>query len=434
MKVAFNTLGCKVNSYETEALIEKFEQANYQIVDFNETSDVYVINSCMVTNTGERKSKKIIKRPIKNNPNAIVIVMGCLTQLKAEEILNIDGVKIVVGTKNRGKIVDYLEEYLENNQKLNKVTKLENNESYDNLFISDFKGHTRAFLKIPDGCNNFCSYCIIPYTRGRIRSKAPDKVISEAKKLVNSGHIEIVLTGIHTGGYGEDLKDYSFARLLEDLDKIEGLKRIRISSIEITELTDEVISIIKKSSKIVNHIHIPLQGGNDKILKAMNRKYTTKEYLKIIDKLRNNIDDLAVTTDIIVGFPGETDKDFKEAFEFIKKVDFQELHVFPFSSRAGTVAAKMENQVNCVIKKERVHILLDLSERLKSNHIQSQVGKIHRLIPEQIKDGYLQGHTRDYILVKLNAEASLIGKEINVKITEYSDNGCFGEMVIDNEY
>lgn len=429
MKVAFNTLGCKVNSYETEALIEKFEKANYEIVDFNEYSDVYVVNSCMVTNTGENKSKKIIKRPFKVNPNAIVIVMGCLTQLKAEEILAIEGVKIVVGTKNRDKIIEHLEEYLATKKKLNKVEKLENNEVYDNLFISDFLGHQRAFLKIQDGCNNFCSYCIIPYTRGRIRSKSPERVISEAKQLVSSGHIEIVLTGIHTGGYGEDLKNYSFADLLDDLDKIEGLKRIRISSIEITELTDEVISIIKKSDKIVNHIHIPLQGGNNKILKLMNRKYTTQEYLDIINKLRSNIEDLAVTTDIIVGFPSETDEDFQEEFEFIKQVNFQELHVFPFSSRAGTVAAKMKHQVDGLVKKARVHKLLELSELLKSEHIKKQIGKIHRLIPEQIKDGYLQGHTRDYILVKINPDKSLIGKEIKVKITEFNDFGCFGELI-----
>ena len=429
MKVAFNTLGCKVNSYETEALIEKFQQANYEIVDFNEKSDIYIINSCMVTNTGEKKSKKIIKRPVKNNPDAIVIAMGCLTQLKAEEILAIEGVKIVVGTKNREKILEYLETYLKTKKKLNKVEKLDNNEVYDNLFISDFKGHQRAFLKIQDGCNNFCSYCIIPYTRGRIRSKSKDRVINEAKKLVASGHIEIVLTGIHTGGYGEDLENYSFANLLVDLDKIEGLKRIRISSIEITELTDEVISIIKKSDKIVNHIHIPLQGGNNKILKLMNRKYTKETYLNIIRKLRANIDDLAVTTDIIVGFPGETEADFMEEYEFIEALNFQELHVFPFSSRAGTVASKMKDQIDGLTKKTRVHKLLELSHKLKSDYILKQVGKRHRLIPEQIKDGYLQGHTRDYILVKIKSDESLIGKEINIKITEYNDLGCFGEVV-----
>ena len=331
MKVAFYTLGCKVNSYETEALMEKFQERKFEIVDFMEVSDVYIINSCMVTNTGERKSKKIARRPIQLNPDAIVIVMGCLTQLKAEDILSIEGVKIVVGTKNREMIPDYLDEYLVNGLPLNKVDGLTKDENFDTLFISDFKNHQRAFLKIQDGCNNFCSYCIIPYTRGRIRSKARDIILKEAKQLVDSGHIEIVLTGIHTGGYGEDLEGYSFADLLRDLETVDGLKRIRISSIEITELSDEVIKVIKESNKVVNHIHIPLQGGNNKILKAMNRKYTTEEYKEFINKLRINIDDLAVTTDIIVGFPGETDEDFLDAVSFIKEINFQELHVFPFS-------------------------------------------------------------------------------------------------------
>ncbi len=429
MKVAFNTLGCKVNSYETEAIIEQFEQAGHEIVNFDEYSDIYIVNTCMVTNAGERKSKKIIKRPMKLNSDAIVIVMGCLTQLKAEEVLNIDGVKVVLGTKNRDKIIEYLDEYLIKLKKLNKVEKLTSDERFDNLFISDFKNHQRAFLKIQDGCNNFCSYCIIPYTRGRVRSKLPNIVIEEAKKLVASGHIEIVLTGIHTGGYGEDLKDYSFTDLLADLDKIDGLKRIRISSIEITELTDSVINVIKKSKKIVNHIHIPLQGGNDKLLKAMNRKYTTIEYMKFINKLKANIDNLVVTTDVIVGFPGETEVDFLDTIAFIKEVGFQELHVFPYSRREGTVASKMKNQIDGAIKKARVHKLLDLSDSLKSKYILSQIGKIHRVIPEQVKDGYLQGHTRDYILVKMKSDNNLIGSEIQVKISEYNGSECFGDIV-----
>lgn len=428
MKAAFYTLGCKVNSYETEALIEKFEEKNYEIVPFDTMSDVYIINTCMVTNTGEKKSKKMIRRPYQLNPNAIVVVMGCLSQLKADEVLEIPGVKIVLGTKNRDKILDYIETYKIKQTPLNKVEALENDEAFDHLFISDFKGHQRAFLKIQDGCNNFCSYCIIPYTRGRIRSKKPETVLSEAKRLVHSGHIEIVLTGIHTGGYGEDLKDYSFAKLLAALETIEGLKRIRISSIEITELTDEVIEVIKKSNKVVNHIHIPLQGGSDNLLKAMNRKYTTKAYLAFINKLRENIKDLAITTDVIVGFPGETETDFQETVDFIKQVNFQELHVFPFSSRSGTVASKMKNQIDAKTKKERVHVLLDLSESLKKAHIQSQVGKVHRIIPEQIKDNYLQGHTRDYILVKIPADESLIGKEIEVLITSFDGENCYGEI------
>ncbi len=429
MKVAFYTLGCKVNSYETEALIELFQNNGYEVVDFDNISDIYIINSCMVTNTGERKSKKYIRRPITINPEAITVVMGCLSQLKAEEILAIDGVKIVLGTKNRDKTIDYIEEYLVSGRKLNKVEMLENNEKYDNLFIKDFKNHQRAFLKIQDGCNNFCSYCIIPYTRGRIRSKAKNRVLQEAKQLVESGHIEIVLTGIHTGGYGADLENYSFAELLKDLESVKGLERIRISSIEITELTDEVIDIIKNSDKIVNHLHIPLQSGANKILKSMNRKYNTQEYLEIINKLKTEIENLAITTDIIVGFPGETDFDFEEQNEFIRIVGYQELHVFPFSKREGTPASRMKEQISGDLKKKRVHQLLALSDELKNNYIKSQIGKKHYFIPEQIKDGFLQGHTRDYILVRISEAEELIGKEIPVIIKDYDGKYCYGYKI-----
>lgn len=426
LKTAFYTLGCKVNSYETQAVMERFEKRGYEIVDFNQKSDIYVINSCMVTNTGERKSKKFIRRPILQNPEAIVIVMGCLSQLKAEEMLKIEGVKIVLGTKNRDQIVDYLEEYLEQRQIQNRVESLDNLEEFDHLFISDFKHHQRAFLKIQDGCNNFCSYCIIPYTRGRIRSKEPNRVLQEAKYLVDNGHIELVLTGIHTGGYGADLENYSFADLLRDLETVEGLKRIRISSIEITELDSAVIQAINDSTKIVNHLHIPLQSGSDRILKKMNRKYTTSQFKEITNQLRRAIPDLAITTDIIVGFPGETEEDFQEEISLINEIGFQELHVFPYSIRIGTVASRMKDQISGDVKKKRVHRLLDLSNELKTNHIKQQLGQIHYLIPEQEKNGFLQGHTRDYILVRINGDSNLIGLEIKVKLDRYDGTYCYG--------
>ena len=429
MKAAFYTLGCKVNSYETEAVIEQFEKAGYEIVDYESYADVYVVNSCMVTNTGERKSKKYIRRPLQSNPDAITIVMGCLSQLKASEMLEIEGVKIVLGTKNRDKILEYIDTYRETGEILNRVEMLENHEAYDNLVINDFKGHQRAFLKIQDGCNNFCTYCIIPYTRGRIRSKEKNLVLQEAKRLVDSGHIEIVLTGIHTGGYGQDLENYSFANLLSDLEAIEGLKRIRISSIEMTELDDQVVDVISRSHKIVNHLHIPLQSGSDRILKLMNRKYTTEEFVKKIEELKMKMPNLAITTDIIVGFPSESEADFNEQMTVIDRVNFQELHVFPFSKREGTLASKMKEQIPNEIKKERVHRLLKKSESLKETHIKSQLGKVHHVIMEQIKDGYAQGHTRDYILVRLEPKPQLIGKETEIKITHYDGVYCYGELV-----
>ena len=421
MKVAFYTLGCKVNSYETEAVLEKFENSGYEIVNYEDFSDIYVVNSCMVTNAGEKKSKQIIRRPLKLNPQAIVIVMGCLTQLKADEILKIPGVKIVLGTKNRDKIVDYLEEYLTNKKTLNKVTELEKKEEYDSLAIIDFENHKRAFIKIQDGCNNFCTYCIIPYTRGRVRSKSKDTIIDEVKHLVGNGHIEVVLTGIHTGGYGADLKDYSLVDLLKDLEKIQGLKRIRISSIEISEISDSMLETIAKSEKIVHHLHVPLQSGSDKVLKNMNRKYTTNEYRLMINHIREAIPDVAFTTDVIVGFPGETATDFEEAYNFIKSVGFQELHVFPFSRRKGTPADKMLEQIDTDTKKIRVHRLIKLSEDLKKNYILNNLGTIHYCIAEQIKNGYLVGHTRDYISVKFIGDKSLLGKEVRVKLLSYDN-------------
>lgn len=428
MKVAFYTLGCKVNSYETEAVLEKFKNSGYDIVNYDDFSDIYVINSCMVTNSGEKKSKQIIRRPLKINPEAIVIVMGCLSQLKAEEILKIPGVKIVLGTKNRDKILDYLNDYLENKLPLNKVTVLEKKEEYDSLAIIDFENHKRAFIKIQDGCNNFCTYCIIPYTRGRVRSKSKDIIIDEVKHLVSNGHIEVVLTGIHTGGYGSDLKDYSLVNLLEDLEEIEGLKRIRISSIEISEISDAMIKKIAKSEKIVHHLHVPLQSGSNNILKKMNRKYTTKEYAEMINRIRESIPDVAFTTDVIVGFPGETAADFEEAYDFIKSVGFQELHVFPFSRRKGTPADKMHEQVEKDVKKARVQRLIELSDSLKKNHILKNLGTIHYCIAEQIKEGYLVGHTRDYISVKFLGDQSLLGKEVKVKLLAYEKPYTLAEI------
>lgn len=429
MKVAFYTLGCKVNAYETEAVMETFMAGGYEIVDFDEFSDVYVINSCMVTNSGERKSKQIIRRPLKLNPQAIVIVMGCLSQLKAKAMLDIPGVKIVLGTKNRHLILDYLKTYLQTLKPMDYSENLSKDEAFENLVVKDFKNHKRAFVKIQDGCNNFCTYCIIPYTRGRIRSKDKDLIIEEIRALVESGHKEIVLTGIHTGGYGEDLQDYSFANLLRDLELIEGLKRIRISSIEITELSKDVLAAIKASKKIVNHLHIPLQSGSDPILKKMNRKYDLNGFKEKIQEIRHVFKTIALTTDVIVGFPGETDEDFENAYDYIKSIGFQELHVFPYSIRQGTPAAKMKNQVNGNIKKDRVHKLLSLSETLKLDYYKKQVGTRKSMIVEQDKDGWLMGHSRDYVSIKIKGDSKLLGQEIDVLLNRLDMPDMIGEII-----
>lgn len=418
MKVAFYTLGCKVNTYETEAVMEMFLNRGYQVVDFDDFSDVYIINTCMVTNSGERKSKQVIRRPLAINPHAIVIVMGCLSQLKASQMLEINGVKIVVGTNNRHHIVDYLEEYLNHPIPQNRVENLSNKEQFENLSVNDFKSHQRAFVKIQDGCNNFCSYCIIPYTRGRIRSKAKDLIVEEVKSLVKHGHIEIVLTGIHTGGYGEDLVGYGFNDLLLDLEKIDGLKRIRISSIEITELTTELLNTILRSNKIVHHFHIPLQSGSERILKMMNRKYNQQAYKDKITEIKRLFSDVAITTDVIVGFPGETETEFLESFGFIKEIGFQELHVFPYSKRQGTPADRMPDQIDKRIKKERVQRLIQLSDDLKRNYLNKQIHQTKKVLIEQFKDDYLLGHSKDYVHVKMKGSEDLIGKEVSVYLDE----------------
>lgn len=413
MKVALITLGCKVNAYETEAVWEKFQQAGYERVEPDEAADIYVINTCMVTNTAEQKSRQMIRHPLKYNREAIIVVMGCLTQLKAKEVLAIAGVKIVLGTKHRDLIPELVQKHLASGLAINYVSDNPKAEVYDNLVINDFFDHQRAFLKIEDGCNNFCSYCIIPYARGRVRSKPKDMVLEEAKELAKK-HAEIILTGIHTGGYGEDLEGYGFADLLQDLEGLEGLNRIRISSIEINELTEEVIRIIEKSPRIVRHLHVPLQSGSDKILKLMNRKYTTEKYAEKIRELRKRIPDLALTTDVIVGFPGEEAEDFHTTYSLIEALAFNELHVFPYSNRSGTVAAKMTPEVDGLVKKDRVRRLLELNERLAKTAIKRQEGKILKVVAEREQDGFLTGHSRSYVHVRFEGPSSLVGKEVKV--------------------
>lgn len=423
------TLGCKVNSYETEAVWELLEKEHYQRVDFQDIADVYIINTCTVTNTGENKSKKMIRQAIHKNPNAVVVVMGCYSQLKAEEARSIEGVSIVVGTNHRDQIPSLIKSYINTHQTIDAVENLSRDEPYDNLSIFKLAHHHRAFLKIQDGCNNFCSYCIIPYTRGRVRSKQPNRVIEEAIHLIASGYHEIVLTGIHTGGYGLDLPDYRFSDLLRDLVKLPGLSRLRISSIEITELTDDVMAIISESNVIVNHLHIPLQSGSKRILSLMNRKYSKQEFLDKLSYLRSIKPNLAITTDLIVGFPTETEDDFEEMLAFVKECQFQEIHVFPFSRRDGTPAAKMSPQVDGTIKKERVNRMLEASRQLALLYAQSNVGMIHEIICEQYKDGEWIGHAANYLKIRFKGDPELTGKLVNVQVTEAGYPECIGNIL-----
>ncbi|MBS6684584.1 tRNA (N(6)-L-threonylcarbamoyladenosine(37)-C(2))-methylthiotransferase MtaB [Thomasclavelia spiroformis] len=416
--IAFHTLGCKVNTYESNAMLKIFNEAGYQEVDFKEIADVYVINTCTVTNTGDSKSRQMIRKAIRKNPQATVCVVGCYSQIAPEEIEQIEGVGVVLGTQHRKDIVKYVDEYLKTGKPVIKVDNVMNLKKFEDLNIDRFK-NTRAFLKIQDGCNNFCTYCIIPYARGRVRSRDKDSVLNQAKTLVANGYVEIVLTGIHTAGYGEDLNNYSFYDLLVDLVKIDGLKRLRISSIETSQISDEIINLIGSNDIIVDHLHIPLQSGCDATLKRMNRKYTTSQYLEKINKIRNYLPNIAFTTDVIVGFPGESDEEFEETYNFIKEVNYSELHVFPYSPRRNTPAAKMKDQVDDKIKHERVNRLLELSKELNRDFALKQIGKTLKVLFEKRDGDYLVGHASDYLKVRVKTTDNLIGEIVEVKINNY---------------
>ena len=430
--VAFHTLGCKVNHYETEAIWQLFQKENYEKVDFESTSDVYVINTCTVTNTGDKKSRQVIRRAIRKNPDAVICVTGCYAQTSPAEVMAIPGVDIVVGTQDRTKMLGYIEEFKQKREPINGVGNIMKSRVYEELDVPAFTDRTRASLKIQEGCNNFCTFCIIPWARGLMRSRDPKEVIKQAEQLVAAGYKEIVLTGIHTGGYGEDLKEYSLARLLEDLEQVEGLKRIRISSIEASQLTDEVIEVIDRSEKVVRHLHIPLQSGSNTVLKRMRRKYTMEFFGERLDRLKEVLPGLAVTSDVIVGFPGETEEEFQETYDFIAKHKFSELHVFPYSKRTGTPAARMEDQVAEEVKNARVHSLIELSNQLAKEYASRFEGEVLEMIPEEQdkeNQGVYIGYTDNYLKVKVQATEDMIGKLVKVKITKAGYPFNTGEFV-----
>ncbi|KAB2493540.1 tRNA (N(6)-L-threonylcarbamoyladenosine(37)-C(2))-methylthiotransferase MtaB [Priestia endophytica] len=423
-KVAFHTLGCKVNHYETEAIWQLFQNNGYERVEYEQTSDVYVINTCTVTNTGDKKSRQVIRRAIRKNPDAVICVTGCYAQTSPAEIMAIPGVDIVVGTQDRIKMLEYIEQYKKERQPINGVTNIMRNRVYEELDVPAFTDRTRASLKIQEGCNNFCTFCIIPWARGLMRSRDPEEVIRQAQQLVDAGYKEIVLTGIHTGGYGEDMKDYNLAALLRDLEaRVAGLKRIRISSIEASQITDEVIDVLNNSNIVVRHLHVPLQSGSNTVLKRMRRKYTMEFFGERLDRLREALPGVAITSDVIVGFPGETEEEFMETYNFIKDYNFSELHVFPYSKRTGTPAARMEDQIDEEVKNERVHRLIELSDQLAKEYASNYEGEVLEVIPEEVdkenpESGLFIGYTDNYLKVKFQATEDMIGKLVRIKITK----------------
>lgn len=426
------TLGCKVNQYESEAVSSLFEQNGYEIVSFDQNSDIYIINTCTVTNLSDRKSRQAIRKAKKTNPDSIVAVMGCYAQTSSEDVLKIPGVNLVIGTKDRNRILEYVDRLEAGECKINAVDNIMTSRSFEELKVSTYKERTRAYLKIQEGCSQFCSYCIIPYARGPVRSRKPQDVIEEVRELSRHGFTEIVLTGIHLASYGRDLKTTDLLDIIQKLNGIEGIQRIRLGSIEPTTITEEFVRAAAEMPKLCPHYHLSLQSGCDNTLKAMNRKYTSEEYSKSAALLKKHIPDAAITTDIMVGFPGETEEDFKKSLEFAEKIGFSKIHVFKYSPRKGTPAAGAANQIAPEIKEARSEKMLALSDRLEEQYLNRFIDREMEVLYEQElhdKKGYIEGLTKNYIRVAAQGGPEMTGKIVNTKLKKVSGNLFEGNIL-----
>ena len=427
MKFMIQTLGCKVNTYESNVMKDLLINSGYIETKELKDANICIINTCTVTNTADNKSLKVVRHTIKNNPNAIIVVCGCLPQVSLDKVRELDGVSIIIGNKYKSEIVNLIKQYLKEKKQIIKIKDIRAT-TFENMCLNNFD-RTRAFVKIEDGCDNFCSYCIIPYSRGNVRSKKPMEVIREIELLVSEGHKEIVLTGIHTGHYGSDLEDYNFYMLLKDILKIEGLERLRISSIELNEITDEIINLISSNQVLVDHMHIPLQAGSDKILKLMNRKYDLSYFKERINKIRSVRPNMSITTDVIVGFPGETEEDFKETINTCREINFSKIHVFPYSERRGTKSSLMDGKLSEEVKKDRSRRLVMVSKELELDYMNKFLNKEVTFIPEVYKDGYLIGHTGNYLLIKCLGDINLLHQNTKVIINEIAYPYCICKII-----
>ncbi len=416
MKVAFSTLGCRVNQYESEAMAEKFIREGYEVVDFSEIADVYVINTCTVTNMGDKKSRQIISKARRLNSNAIIAVVGCYSQMAPKEVSEIEGVDVVLGTRNKGDVVYYVNKARDEQKVQVHVEGVLKNKKFEDLNIEEYQDKTRAFLKIQDGCNRFCTYCAIPYARGSVCSKEPRKVIDEVKKLASHGFKEVILSGIHTASYGLDLDgNITLIDLIEDIEKIHGIERVRIGSIEPAFFTNEVIEKIKGFKKLCPHFHLSLQSGCNTVLKRMNRRYTAEEYEHIVNVLRDNIKDVSISTDVIVGFPGETEEEFNETYEFLKRIKLTKTHIFKYSPRKGTRAAEMKGQIDGKVKEERSKALIALNDINEENFIKKYINKNVKVLLEQEvkgKENIFEGYTENYIKVEVEKPENIKSGDI----------------------
>ena len=426
--VSFITLGCKVNQYDSDAMRTLFIKNGYKVAESDTPADVYVVNTCSVTSIGDRKSRQMVRRIRRENPGAVIAVAGCYAQLAPEVFEKMGNVDVIVGMQNRSRIVEYVEKAARSNAVLNEVRDVMAVKDFENLTV-DAEGEvkTRAFIKVQEGCDNYCTFCIIPYARGRLKSRKQKDAIEEIKHLVDRGYREVVLTGIHLGNYGKDLHDgTSLSSLVNELLKIPDLLRIRLGSIESVELSEELIHLMNSEPRVCRHLHLPIQSGSDDVLRAMNRHYRLAEYKNLIADLRKRIPDLALTTDLIVGFPGETEENFKETLATLEELKFSAIHIFPYSQRTGTPAATYPNQVLPEIKKERVHRVQELEKKLSEAYRRRFLGKSVRVLPEEEKHGCFEGLSDEYIRVYLKGEGIERGKIYSVKINSLTEDGLSG--------
>lgn len=427
--VAFYTLGCKVNQYETNAMKQKFIEKDYEIVDFEEAADIYVVNTCTVTNMSDRKSRQIIRRAKESNKNSLLVVTGCYAQVAKDELEKIEEIDIVIGNQEKKDIVTFVEE--KQKEKIEKVSDILYEKSFAEFGASTYTDKTRAVIKVQDGCDRFCSYCIIPYARGRIRSRKPEEVIAEIEQLAKKGIKEVVITGIHLASYGKEYKPHiSLLELLKEINEIEGIQRIRLGSLEPTLMTKDFIEGLVKLEKICDHFHLSLQSGCDETLERMNRRYTAEEFEQGIKIIRENFPNVSLTTDVIVGFPGETEEEFSKTYEFLERIKFYKMHVFKYSARKGTKAAVMQNQITGEIKEKRSNKLIELSNKNQKEQNQKYIGKEIDVLFEEQDGEYIKGHTTNYIMVYVKSEDKTLEDTIRkVKITNALDEHLIGKCI-----
>ena len=432
--VAFITLGCKVNQYETNSMIQQFIEQGYKILEPEQKADIYVVNTCTVTNISDRKSRQMLRKVKKINKNAIIVACGCYVQVAKEEVKKMQEIDLILGNNEKKQIVEIVENYIKNKNKKEKIENVMDQKEYVELGETSYTEKTRAVIKVQDGCDRFCTYCIIPYARGRVRSRNPKNIISEIEKIAKKGIKEVIITGIHVASYGKDFKEeYKLIDLLEQINKIDRIERIRLGSLEPLLITKEFIERLKKLEKICHHFHLSLQSGCNSTLKRMNRRYTTNQFEEIVCNLRKAYKDVILTTDIIVGFPGETQEEFEETYKFLEKINFYKMHIFKYSPRKGTKAAIMEQQIDATVKEQRSQKLIQLSNKNQNEYNKKYIGKDVEILVEEKKDGIYFGHTQNYILASIESNEQLENKVIKAKCIDSTNEYILTKMVICNK-